>query len=152
MNLRASSPFIEFRLPDRDRLVERRVKKAGRVCLDMTWNPGDTPVRRLLDELAPGERREHKRTIEPTGKEGRFWEVAMDGNILGSSLVWVNDDTRPSVMDGETQFVSMSELPVPLLQASDEECRSANLIGLVPIYIYSPTQLSSASAYSIHRR
>lgn len=100
----------------------------------MAWNPEDTPVRRMLDELAPGERREHKRSIEPTGKEGRFWEVAMDGNIMGSSLIWVNDEKRPSVKDA----ISMTELPVPLLEASDEESPIGDFYRISPhVYLFA---------------
>jgi hypothetical protein len=75
----------------------------------------------MLNELAPGQRREHRRTIEPNGREGRFWEVAKDGSISGLSLMWINDQPHPSVMDGEKPFVSMNELPAPVLYASDEE-------------------------------
>jgi hypothetical protein len=99
-----------------------RVKHSdGALVSDGLRSPADTPVRKMLDELAPGERRDHKRTIEPTGREGRFWDVAMDGGVSLGSLIWVNNKLHPSVMDGEQPFVSMNELAPPVLHASDED-------------------------------
>src|SRR5574338_1347680 len=80
-----------------------------------------TVIERMLSELEPGERREHKRSIDPTGTEGRFWAIAPDGRIDSGSLVWANDDRRPSYDSAHTPLVTLNDLEVPALVASDAE-------------------------------
>jgi len=76
-------------------------------------------VQSMLDELAPGERRELKRTIEPTGSEGRFWDIAMDGRVAEGSLEWINKQ-YPSQDSREDPFVRMSDIEQPRLVARED--------------------------------
>lgn len=77
-------------------------------------------VERLLDSLAPGEKREHLRTTKPTGTEGRFWEVHSIGEIEPGSLQWVNDNPRPSY-NPKFPIVTMDQLEQPIFEADLEE-------------------------------
>lgn len=79
-------------------------------------------VKRLLEDLAPGEKREHVRSAAPTGTEGRFWVVRANGEVAPGSLQWVNDQRRPSY-DARFPIVTMEELEQPILQADLEESR-----------------------------
>lgn len=76
----------------------------------------DTPIQRLLDELAPGERREHRRRIEPSGADARFWWVQMDGRIDSGSLRWLNKGREAEAKTRYGPYVSVHDIEQPVFR------------------------------------
>lgn len=76
----------------------------------------DTPIQRMLDELAPGERREHRRKIEPSGADARFWWVGMDGRIHDGSLRWLNKGREAQAKARYGQYQSVHDLEQPVFR------------------------------------
>jgi hypothetical protein len=79
-------------------------------------DPDDTPIQRMLAELAPGERRLHARTIPPSGADSRFWRIGMDGRIQDGSLRWVNDYPEASARSLYAQYRSVHDIEQPILE------------------------------------
>lgn len=95
-------------------------------------------VELLLDELAPGEKREHVRSVAPSGAEGRFWVVAQNGDTFGS-VQWVNDDTRPSYLP-QFPIIEMADLPTPILQVDLRESALGDFYRVSPhLYVFRST-------------
>lgn len=76
---------------------------------------GKSDIERLLDTLAPGERREHERSAAPEGQEGRFWIVAQIGETAGE-LEWTNDEVQPTTMPGNFPVAPINDIPRPVVQ------------------------------------
>lgn len=95
-------------------------------------------VEQLLDGLAPGEKREHVRSVPPSGAEGRFWMIAPRGEISPASLEWMNDAPWPSFDPRQKPFVTMEELEQPILQGHPEESEIGDLYHIqTHIYLLS---------------